>query len=67
MIPHSQSQTFLDLAKRFVRQWKISPTQKITAVLIEKLASTNPTTFACMHGSAGAVMGRLYSENCAKI
>ena len=40
---------------------------KNTAMLIEKLASTNPTTFACMHGSAGAVMGRLYSENCAKI
>ena len=29
VIPHSQSQTFLDLAKRFVRQWTISPTQKI--------------------------------------
>ena len=34
---------------------------KNTAVLIEKLASTNPTTFACMV-VLGAVMGRLCSE-----
>ena len=40
---------------------------KNTAMLIEKLASTNPTTFACMHGSAWSGDGASLLRELCKI